>query len=88
MVSLPVAYAPLSSMPDVEMSRQPGYETEMLAQNDDARHAEAVRLIADREVLRQRVQIIIQNWSTTLCLQKNPMVPLVGTHDNPNRERR
>ncbi|MFT8720856.1 hypothetical protein, partial [Acetobacter sp.] len=51
-ISLPVAYAPLSSLPDVEMSRQVGYETEMLAQNDDARHTEAARLIADREALR------------------------------------
>ena len=43
-----------SSLPDVELSRQVGYEAEMLAQNDDARHAEAARLLADREALRGR----------------------------------
>lgn len=58
-VSLPIAHAPLSSLPDVEMSRQLGYETKMLAQNDEARHAKAARLIADREQLRGRVQAMI-----------------------------
>ncbi|GCE85344.1 hypothetical protein [Komagataeibacter diospyri] len=77
-VSLPVAYAPLSSLPDVEMSRQLGYETEMLAQNDDARHAEAARLIADREELRGRVQTMIDTWSASECVGRTPVVPFVG----------
>jgi len=87
-VSLPVAYAPLSSMPDVQMGRQLGYETEMLAQNDDARHAEAARLIADREELRGRVQAMIDSWSAAECIQPLPTVPFVGTHGNPNRKNR
>ncbi len=37
MISLPVAYAPLSHMPDVEMGRQLSYEASMFTQNDDAR---------------------------------------------------
>lgn len=87
-VSLPVSYAPLSSLPDVEMGRQLGYEASMLAQNDDARHAEAARLIADREELRGRVQAMIDSWSTAECIQLLPTVPFVGTHGNPNRKNR
>ncbi|GBQ80544.1 hypothetical protein AA15237_3010 [Komagataeibacter xylinus NBRC 15237] len=79
-VSLPVAYAPLSSMPDVEMSRQIGYETEMLAQNDEARHAEAARLIADREELRGRVQAMIDSWATDGCSSHTAIGPFVGSH--------
>ena len=77
-VSLPVAYAPLSSMPDVEMGRQIGYETPMFAQNDDARHAEAARLIADREELRGRVQAMIDTWSASECAGRAPVAPFVG----------
>ncbi|GBR35223.1 hypothetical protein AA11826_1364 [Komagataeibacter oboediens DSM 11826] len=87
-VSLPVVYAPLSSMPDVEMGRQIGYETEMLAQNDDARHAEAARLIADRKELRGRVQAMTDSWSAAECIQPLPVVPFVGRHGNPNRKNR
>ncbi|GBQ64185.1 hypothetical protein AA16373_2838 [Komagataeibacter swingsii DSM 16373] len=85
-VSLPVAYAPLSSMPDVEMSRQLGYETEMLARNDDARHAEAARLIANREELRGRVQAMIDSWSANERIQPSPAVPFIGRHDDPNQK--
>ncbi|GAN97881.1 hypothetical protein Geu3261_0301_004 [Komagataeibacter europaeus NBRC 3261] len=77
-VSLPVSYAPLSSMPDVEMGRQIGYEASMFAQNDDARHAEAARLIADREELRGRVQSMIDTWSASECVKAVPDVPFVG----------
>ncbi|GCE82216.1 hypothetical protein [Komagataeibacter diospyri] len=77
-VSLSVAYAPLSSLPDVEMSRQLGYETEMLAQNDDARHTEAARLIADREELRGRVQAMIDTWSASECVGHELVAPFVG----------
>ncbi|GAN95357.1 hypothetical protein Geu3261_0020_020 [Komagataeibacter europaeus NBRC 3261] len=77
-ISLPVAYAPLSSLPDVEMSRQVGYETEMLAQNDDARHAEAARLIVDREELRGKVQALIDAWSSSECIRHATVAPFVG----------
>ncbi|WP_408886973.1 hypothetical protein [Komagataeibacter oboediens] len=77
-ISLPVAYAPLSSLPDVEMSRQVGYETEMLAQNDDARHAEAARLIADREALRRNVRIMFDSWPGYECADSHSTPPLVG----------
>ncbi|MCE2579619.1 hypothetical protein LDL36_14170 [Komagataeibacter sp. FNDCR1] len=77
-VSLPVAYAPLSSLPDVEMSRQVGYETELLAQNDDARHQEAARLIADRQALRGRVMELVRSWRPDQCVGHAPVVPLVG----------
>lgn len=77
-VSLPVAYAPLSSLPDVEMSRQLGYETEMLAQNDDARHAEAARLIVEREALRAKVLPMINSWTADQCTGQTPAVPFVG----------
>ncbi|MCK9820740.1 hypothetical protein [Komagataeibacter oboediens] len=77
-ISLPVAYAPLSSLPDVEMSRQIGYETEMLAQNDNARHAEAVRLIADREALRRNVRVMLTSWSDYGCADSHSTPPLVG----------
>lgn len=77
-VSLPVSYAPLSSMPDVEMGRQIGYEASMFAQNDDARHAEAARLMSDRDELRGRVQALIDTWSTSECVKAVPDVPFVG----------
>lgn len=77
-VSLPVAYAPLSSMPDVEMGRQIGYETAIFAQNDDARHSEAKRLIADREELRGRVQSMIDTWTIAECARHEPVTPFVG----------
>ncbi|MCE2563411.1 hypothetical protein [Komagataeibacter sp. FNDCF1] len=77
-ISLPVSYAPLSSMPDVEMGRQIGYEASMFAQNDDARHAEAKRLIADREALRGRVQALIDTWTAGECVRHEPDVPFVG----------
>lgn len=50
----------------------------MFAQNDDARHAEAARLIADREELRGRVQALIDTWSARECGQPAPDVPFVG----------
>ncbi|AZV39890.1 hypothetical protein CXP35_15105 [Komagataeibacter xylinus] len=78
-VSLPVAYAPLSSLPDVEMSRQISYETEMLAQNDGTRHAEAARLIADREELRGRLQTLIDAWATSDCSKRMPVAPFAGS---------
>ncbi|GAB6968535.1 hypothetical protein JCM25156A_25730 [Komagataeibacter kakiaceti JCM 25156] len=77
-LSLPVAYAPLSSMPDVEMSRQIGYETEILAQNDDARHAEAARLLSDRAELQGRVRAMIEGWKPGECMGYVPVVPFVG----------
>ncbi|MCW4589062.1 hypothetical protein NO263_00385 [Gluconacetobacter entanii] len=77
-VSLPVAYAPLSSLPDVEMSRQVGYEAEMLAQNDDARHQEAARLVADRQALRDRVMELVRNWDEEQCAPSRPVAPFVG----------
>ncbi|MFT9376945.1 hypothetical protein [Komagataeibacter saccharivorans] len=77
-VSLPVAYAPLSSLPDVEMSRQLGYEVEMLAQNDDARHTETARLIAEREALRAKVLPMINSWTVDKCTGQTPPVPFVG----------
>ncbi|WP_374762620.1 hypothetical protein [Komagataeibacter xylinus] len=84
-ISLPVAYAALSSMPDVEMGRQLGYEASMFAQNDDARHAEAARMIADREELWGRVQAMIDTWSAKECIGPIPVAPFVG---NPTRHRR
>lgn len=78
MLSVPLSYAALSSLPDVEMSRQIGYETELLAQNDDARHREADRLIADREELRGRVQAMIDSWGPGACAPQHPVVPFVG----------
>ncbi|MBV1834975.1 hypothetical protein [Novacetimonas pomaceti] len=77
-VSLPVAYAPLSSLPDVEMSRQVGYEAEMLAQNDDARHQEAARLIEDREALREHVMELVESWDAGQCVLRTPVAPFVG----------
>ncbi|GCE89414.1 hypothetical protein MSKU15_1015 [Komagataeibacter diospyri] len=77
-ISLPVAYAPLSSLPDVEMSRQVGYETEMLAQNDNVRHAEAARLAADREELRGHVAVMIDSWVLAKCPKYENVVPFVG----------
>ena len=77
-ISLPIAYASLSSLPDVEMSRQVGYETELLAQNDAARHNEAARLIADREKLREQVQAMINRWDGVDCIKSAPVRPFVG----------
>ncbi|MFT8948515.1 MAG: hypothetical protein ABF876_18740 [Acetobacter aceti] len=78
MISLPVSYAPLSSMPDVEMGRQLGYETQMLAQNDEARHDEAIRLTADREQLRRRVTAMIDNWVPTECRDSQLLPSFAG----------
>ena len=77
-VSLPVAYAPLSSLPDVEMGRQLGYEASMLAQNDDARHAEAPQLIADREKLRERVKVVVDSWQQEECTSQEKLAPFAG----------
>jgi len=77
-ISLPVAYAPLSSLPDVEMSRQVGYETAIFAQNDDARHREAARLISDREKLRDRVMELVENWNAVQCAPRAQVTPFVG----------
>ncbi|GCE81754.1 hypothetical protein MSKU3_3229 [Komagataeibacter oboediens] len=60
------------------MSRQVGYETEMLAQNDDARHAEAARLIADREALRRNVHDMLNSWPDYECADSHTTPPLVG----------
>mgnify|MGYP003362716406 FL=1 len=87
-VSLPVAYAPLSHLPDIEMGRELAYETELLAQNDDTRHAEAKRLIADRQELQSKVHIAIGSWNRSECMHHDPVAPLVGMHDNPNRKKR
>lgn len=78
MINLPVAYAPLSSMPDVEMSRQIGYETEMLAQNDETRHAEAARLVTDRDELRGRVQAMVDTWAADECRNRPPIRPFAA----------
>lgn len=83
-ISLPVAYAPLSSLPDVEMSRQIGYETEMLAQNDDARHREALRLITDRKALRANVQSIIDTWAVRKCIGHPQITPFAGKKYSEN----
>ncbi|WP_281650220.1 hypothetical protein [Novacetimonas hansenii] len=77
-VSLQVAYVPLSSLPDVEMSRQVGYETAIFAQNDDARHREAARLISDREKLRARVMELVKDWDAGQCGPRARVVPFVG----------
>ncbi len=77
-LTVPLSYAPLSSLPDVEMSRQIGYETELLAQNDDTRHQEAARLIQDREELRAHVAELIANWDMAQCAPHAPVAPLVG----------
>ncbi|MFT8819026.1 MAG: hypothetical protein ABF826_13510 [Komagataeibacter saccharivorans] len=77
-ISLPVSYAPLSSIPDVEMGRQLGYEASIFAQNDEARHTEAARLIADREELRGRVQAMIDTWSPGECVGHVPVMPFAG----------
>ncbi|WP_308721355.1 hypothetical protein [Komagataeibacter xylinus] len=66
-VSLPVSYAPLSSMPDVEMARQATYETTLLGQNDAIRHAEATRLLAGRDALRHITNGLIQSWRADDC---------------------
>ncbi|QHC35330.1 hypothetical protein [Komagataeibacter xylinus] len=84
-ISLPVAYAPLSSLPDVEMGRQLGYEASIFTQNDDVRHIEAKRLITDREELRGRLQAMIDTWSARECVGPIPVDPFVGY---PNRRRR
>ena len=82
-LTVPLSYAPLSSLPDVEMSRQIGYETELLAQNDDARHQEAARLIQDREALRTHVVDLIEHWHADQCIQHGTLMPLVGERIYP-----
>ncbi|QHC35190.1 hypothetical protein [Komagataeibacter xylinus] len=66
-VSLPVSYAPLSSMPEVEMARQATYETTLLGQNDAIRHTEAMRLLTGRDALRQVTDGLIQSWHADDC---------------------
>ncbi|PYD80099.1 hypothetical protein ACM0P6_08920 [Komagataeibacter sucrofermentans] len=66
-VSLPVSYASLSSMPEVEMARQATYETTLLGQNDAIRHTEATRLLAGRDALRQITNGLIQSWRADDC---------------------
>ncbi|MCE2565205.1 hypothetical protein [Komagataeibacter sp. FNDCF1] len=77
-VSLPVSYAPLSSMPDVEMARQMGYETALFSQNDTIRHSEASRLIQERESLRQVTTGLIRSWRESTCTRPMPVRPFVG----------
>ena len=78
MVSLPVAYTPLSSLPDVELSRQVGYETAILEQNDDARHRAAIRLISDRDFLTHKIRNLLKNWRQNTCIKYQPPNPFVG----------
>lgn len=77
-ISLPVSYAPLSSLPDVEMARQMGYETALFGQNDIIRHDEARRLIHDRETLRQAATGLIRSWQPHDCGPLLPVNPFVG----------
>ncbi|RFD18589.1 hypothetical protein DY926_15850 [Komagataeibacter melaceti] len=77
-VSLPVAYAPLSSLPDVEMARQLGYEATLFAQNDPTRHAEATRLLTQRAALRGRVRAVIAGWTETGCGKPDPVAPFAS----------
>ena len=67
-----------SSLPDVELSRQVGYEAEMLAQNDDARHQEVARLVVDRQALRDRVMELVENWNAVQCAPRAQVTPFVG----------
>ncbi|WEQ52921.1 hypothetical protein LV478_05095 [Komagataeibacter oboediens] len=77
-VSLSVSYAPLSSLPDVEMGRQMGYETALFGQNDPVRHSEARRLMADRDALRRIVRVLIRSWNGRSCPAPQPVAPLVS----------
>ena len=62
-----------SSLPDVELSRQVGYETELFAQNDDARHQEVAR-----QALRDRVMELVENWNAVQCAPRAQVTPFVG----------
>ncbi|GBQ64874.1 hypothetical protein [Komagataeibacter swingsii] len=77
-VSLPLAYAPLSSLPDVEMGRQMGYVTALFGQNDRVRQDEARRLMADRDTLRRIIRTLIHSWDTTYCTPSPPVAPFVS----------
>lgn len=77
-ISLPVSYVPLSSLPDVEMARQMGYETALFGQNDIIRHDESRRLIHDRETLRQATTGLIRSWQAHDCRPPLPVSPFVG----------
>ncbi|GCE82543.1 hypothetical protein [Komagataeibacter diospyri] len=77
-VSLPLSYAPLSSLPDVEMGRQMGYETALFGQNDSVRQGEAQRLMTDRDTLRQTIRDLIQSWDATRCASSPPVTPFVS----------
>ncbi|MBE7730216.1 hypothetical protein [Komagataeibacter sp. FXV3] len=77
-VSLSLSYAPLSSLPDVEMGRQMGYETALFGQNDRVRQGEAKRLMADRDALRQVIRILIHSWDAARCAAIAPVTPLVS----------
>ncbi|BCZ76004.1 hypothetical protein CFR73_07695 [Novacetimonas maltaceti] len=58
--------------------QQVGYETELLGQNDDARHQEAAQLIEDRQALRDRVGELVDSWSAEQCIPHAPVLSLVG----------
>lgn len=77
-VSLLLSYAPLSSLPDVEMGRQVGYETALFGQNDHVRQDEARRLMADRDTLRQIIRNLIRSWDATRCMLAPPVTPFVS----------
>ncbi|WP_050800564.1 hypothetical protein [Komagataeibacter rhaeticus] len=77
-VSLPVSYASLSSLPDVEMARQMGYGTALLGQNDAIRQDEARRLTRTREALRRIITRLIRSWQAGDCAHAVPVRPFVG----------
>ena len=77
-ISLPVSYAPLSSLPDVEMARQMDYETALFSQNDTIRQGEARRLTREREALRQVTSRLIGSWQSGDCARPMPVRPFVG----------
>ena len=77
-VSLPLSYAPLSSLPDVEMGRQMGYETALFGQNDSVRQSEARRLMADRDRFRQIIHALIHAWDARRCMTPPPVTPFVS----------
>ncbi len=97
-VSLSLSYAPLSSLPDVEMGRQMGYEAALFGQNDRVRQDEARRLMVDRDTLRQSIRVLIHAWDATRCTVIAPVTPFVslrrgsgpdpGTYGHGNMDRK
>lgn len=78
-LTLPVQFIPLSALPDTELAREVEYAGELLAQNDDVRHATAARLMTERDALDLHISQQVHGFHVTQCRVPQHAFPFVST---------